>query len=199
MATTAVRTQRQTGDGDVALAMLEAAEATGMRVQEPTIIAELPNKYVFRSEPGRILADKGYDFYFDAYNPKWDDPDDLPEQRRWAKLAKANWERRNAPDMRAALAAAVEELGGRNKITFRSERTPLGRVCSYGTDSDAVAIVIRDGIKRGLLTYFKDESAGNDRYYVVGERAYANTPLGRELAMAESERTGEAIVPQKKD
>lgn len=198
MAATAVRPQASKSDGDVALAMMEAAEATGMRVQEPTvIIGELPYKHIFRSEPGRILADRSYDFFFDAYLPKWDDPDDLPEARRYAVVAKANWKRRNSEEMQAAIRAAEAELGD-TCIRFKSERTPAGRVCSYYTNSDAVAAVIRHGIERGALTFFKEESKGNNRYYQVGERAYANNSIGRELAMAESEKTGEMVIPRTK-
>jgi hypothetical protein len=194
MPATAIRPQAKPSEGEIALAAMQAAEATNMRVQKPVIIGDLPHKYVFRSAPGKRLGAK---IRFDYYQSRWDDPDDLPELRRYAVSAKANWMRRNSPEMQQALRDAYAELGT-EKITFRTHVTPTGRVVSYATDSDAVAMVIRDAIRRGLLPHIDEVSKGNDKVLRVGEKLFANTPVGRDMAMAESDRTGESIIPEKK-
>jgi hypothetical protein len=166
--------------------------------QAPTILGASKYRYVFKSRAGEVLANKGYDYYFDAYDPKWDEPDDLPEQKRWAKLARANWAQRN-PDKewQATLARAFEANKFNRKLTFRSNRTPEGRVCILETNNPDIAAVIRNGIKKGDLNKFYEEN--NDRYLLVGEKAFAANTIGRELAFTEAERTGEAIVPQIRD
>src|SRR5688572_21038164 len=109
MAATAVRAKTDVSSGDEALAAMNAAEVLLENPkQAPVIIGASKYHYTFKSRAGEILANKGYDYYFDAYDPKWDEPDDTPEMRRWAKLAKANWKQRNPdPAWQKTLARAL--------------------------------------------------------------------------------------------
>jgi hypothetical protein len=152
-------------------------------------IGEEPYRYVFRSLAGKYLND--LDHHLDVPDPKWEEPDDLPELKRWARMAKANWLDRNKDEaLRAALEQAYFDTRGTGKVVFRYRRGANGMVgtVTYGTDSDAIATALRADIKRGKLPFIAE--IDQSRFIKVGEKKYANTDLGRALAFDEITRNG---------
>lgn len=161
-------------------------------------IGEEPYRYVFRSQPGKYLND--LDHYLDVPDPKWDEPDDLPEMKRWARLAKANWLDRNKDEkLRKALEQAFFDTRATGKIVFRYRRGANGMVgtVTYGTDSDAIATALRADIKRGKLPFIAE--IDQSRFIKVGDKKYANTDFGRALAYDELAKNGGALELVEKD
>ena len=143
-------------------------------------LGEEPYKYVFRSAPTKYL---GLEHDMDCPDPKWDEPDDDPQARRWARFAKAAWLDRNKdPKIQAALTQAFFDNGGSRVLKFRYHRGPYNTVgtVTYSTDSDAIATVLRNDIRRGKLPFIAE--IDQSRYLKVGDMTFANTEFGRAAA-----------------
>lgn len=157
-----------------------------------------PYKYVFRSAPGKYLGD--LEHAMDCPDPKWDDPDDDPASRRWARFAKANWKERNPDEkVQTALTEAFMANGGSRIVKFRYHIGAHGSIgtVTLGTDSDAIATVIRADIRRGKIPFVTE--IDQSRYVKVGNKAYANTDFGRALAYDDLAKNGGSLELVEKD
>jgi len=197
MTTAVLNKQAKASDSDVAVAMMQAAEASGMKIAKPTErpIGEETARFVFKSKMG---TRRGGKLYIDWRNPAWDYPEGDAESLRWSAALKAGWNRRNKDESwQETLKAAVEELGS-DKIVFTyvANRDGTTGVIKYTTDSEAVAAVIRWAIKTGRLEHVTE--IDQTRHWRVGDRTYALNDLGTQLARDAALASGEAMVPEAK-
>ena len=156
-----------------------------------------PYKYVFRSEPRKYL---GLEHDMDCPDPKWDEPDDDPASRRWARFAKQSWKQRNPDEkLQEALAEAFMDNAGSRTLRFRYHQGPYNTVgtVTYSTDSDAIATVLRADIRKGKLPFIAE--IDQSRYIKVGSKTYANTDFGRALAYDELAKNGGSLELLEKD
>lgn len=150
-----------------------------------------PYKYVFRSQPKAYL---GLEHDMDCPELKWDDPDELPEARRWAVMAKQGWLQRNPDEkLQAALKQAFIDNRGSRTLKFRYHQGPYNTVgtVTFSTDSDAIATVLRHDIRKGKLPFISE--IDQSRYVKVGKNAYANTDFGRALAYDDLAKNGGSL------
>lgn len=118
------------------------------------------------------------------------------------RVYQRGWDRRYTADEKKILEQAYIDNES-DTIRFTYERGPANAAGQYTTgyvwketDSDAIAWVIRQHIAKGGDFRFLTESTNvNTRLYRVGEVMYADTELGRKLAMEAMQETGQPMVP----
>lgn len=170
----------------------------------PVIIGETGHKYYWSSQAhtGQL---RGHQTWFEFWRPEWTDLPDEPNQRQAARIQRDSFKRRYTEEEQEILNRAFAKLGT-NRIVWNyvaaggtspSAPSRTGFVW-YATDDDDVAWVIRRDIASGGDGQFIREIP-QDTYLQVGDIAYANNDLARKLAFEMMEKTGQSIVPKKKD